>query len=127
VRVENGKRRRTAKGCRGFVTAIEKVGPGDKREDAFPNDVRAVGWMHESKADGTRDLLPGVRQWLDVAATIDGQKGAAVLVSPAWRLETPGDYIFSVLVTADEADPVVVRVKVHWEGTWSSLSGQRVA
>jgi hypothetical protein len=122
VRVRNANRRRIAKNCRAFLIGIEEVESG---EDKFPNDVRQLRWMHDhSDPPSERELLPGVNHWVDVAAAIDGQNALSVCTFPPWVLESPGDYVFSVQVSAEDADPAVVRVQVHWDGTWQSLQGK---
>ena len=74
-----------------------------------------------------RDLLPGVVHWVDIVGAIDGQSALLVQVRPSWCLHTPGDYIFSVQVSAEDADAAVINVQVQWDGTWRSLSGEQVS
>jgi hypothetical protein len=122
VRVQNAKRRRVAKNCRAFLIGIEEAPSG---EDKFPNDVRQLRWTHDhSTPPSARDLLPGVSHWVDVAAAIDGQNTLTVCTFPPWVLGIPGDYVFTVQVSAEDADPAVIKVQVHWDGTWPSLRGQ---
>jgi hypothetical protein len=128
VRVKNANRRKAAKNCRAFLIGIEKVGPESKSEDMFPNDVRPLVWTHDPTGKpSARDLLPGVVHWVDIVGTIDGQNALAVQVQPAWSLNTPGDYMFTVQVSAEDADPAVIKIRVHWDGTWQSLNGRVIA
>jgi pyrimidine deaminase RibD-like protein len=128
VRVKNASKRKVAKNCRAFLIGIERVGPEAKKEDLFPNDVRQMVWTHDPPGSpSARDLLPGVDNWVDVVAAIDGQKALLVCVRPSWALGTPGDYLFTVQVSAEDADCEVIKVEVHWDGTWQSLRGLPVS
>jgi len=127
VRVVNANRRKAAKNCRAFLVGIQRVGSEANGMDMFPNDVRPLIWTHDpSGCASARDLLPGVAHWVDAAATVDNSKVLSVRVQPAWSLNDAGDYVFTVQVSAEDTDPAVIKVRVHWDGTWQSLSGQQV-
>jgi hypothetical protein len=122
--VQNAPGRRVAKSCRAFLVGIERVAPDGFLADVFPNDARALAWMHDpTQKPSPLDLLPGIRHWVDVAAAIDGQAALSVRVQPPWALDQPGDYLFTIQVSAEDADPALIKVCVHWNGTWQSLRG----
>jgi len=126
VRVTNGKHRRVAEASRAYLIGIKKIGPNGQHQDAFPNDVRPLGWTHDPPGSaGTRDLLPGVDHWVDVAAASDAAPDLQVCVQPGWVLQDPGDYLITVQVSAKGAAPEKIDVLVHWGGTWQSLRGER--
>src|SRR5437588_603783 len=64
VRVQNEKRRKTAKNCQAFVIGIRQIAPNDV--DRFPNDVRQLDWTHGTPT--SRDLVSGVVHRVDVVA-----------------------------------------------------------
>jgi len=122
VHVTNRKGRRVAKNCRAYLVGIAKL---PEREDVFPNDVRQMYWMHDDPQarPGARDLLPGVAHWIDVAGAIEGDPLLKVCVSPPWALKSPGEYVFTIQVSAEEAVPASVKVRGTWDGRWHSLRG----
>jgi hypothetical protein len=67
-----------------------------------------------------------VVHWADVVATIAGCTFLSVRVSPPWSLDTHGEYVFSVQVSAEDAKPAVIKVRGRWDGTWQSLCGQLI-
>ena len=58
-----------------------------------------------------------------VGQAIDGQQTLTVCAFRPWALGIPGDYVFAVQVSAEDADPAVINVQVHWDGTWPWLGG----
>jgi hypothetical protein len=127
VMVVNAKGR-AAKNCRAYLIGIKLVRQGGTLEDRFPNDVRPMVWTHEpSGKPSGRDLLPGVAHWVDVAFAIEGEDVLHVSVEPACQLTETGVYEFTVQVSAEEASPKVINIKVHWDGNLHSLGGQEVS
>jgi hypothetical protein len=128
VRVKNANRRKAAKNCQAFLIGLEKLGSEARNENGFQNDVRQLGWMHDPPGTiKARDLLPGVEHWVDVVDAVDGQPALRVWVSPPWSLANPGDYVFTVQVSAEDANPEVIKVRVRWDGTWQSLHGLKLS
>jgi hypothetical protein len=126
VRVKNVENRRAAKNCRAYLIGINLVRPDGTLEDRFPNDVRPMVWMHEptGKPAGP-DLLPGVTHWADVVFAIEGESVLHTSVEPPYPLNETGEYVFTVQVSAEEVSPQVVTIRVHWDGNWHSLRGQK--
>lgn len=126
VQVMNKPGRRAAKNCRAYLTGIQRVLP-DSVSDDFPNDVRPLQWMHDPLDEfGARDLLPGVAHWVDVVGTVEGHRELKLRVYPSYDRIMPGEYIVTILVSAEEADPVEISVRITWDGTWDSLHGRAV-
>ena len=90
------------------------------------------------------DLLPGVEHRVDVVAAVDmlplPPKGRNAVATtpvpenvlsvrrrfPPWPLEETGDHIFTVQVSAEDANAAVIKVRVHWDGNRRSLRGEQV-
>jgi hypothetical protein len=122
VSVMNANGRGTAKNCRAFLIRITKDG-----EDIY-SDIRDLRWMHDrSDTHSGRDILPGMTHCVDVVGAAPKLEGLTVRTIIPWSLLTdPGDYLFTIQVSAEEADAKVIKVQVHWDGKWESLSGEQV-
>jgi hypothetical protein len=76
-------------------------------------------------------LLPGVVFRVDVVAALDnvkfndGKPALSLCVFPDW-MATVGTFLVTVQVSAEEADPVTITVKIKWTGEWDSLTGEPV-
>ena len=123
IRVENTNRWKAAKNCKAYLTGIKNLATG---EDLFPSDVRQLRWMHDhSEVPAGRDLLPGVVHWFDVLTSFHDRSRLAVCAFPEWGVDAPGDYLFSVQVSAEDTDPVALSVVVSSDGSWQSLTGRK--
>lgn len=125
VRVENISRWRTAKNCRAYLIGVKKVGLAANGQGDLKDDVRPLVWMHDpSGRPSKRDLLPWIAHWVDIVFTEPSDARLNVCVYPPWHRLGPGDYEFTVQVSADGADPAVIKVRVSCDESWESLRGQ---
>jgi hypothetical protein len=126
VRVENTPGRQAAKGCRAYLVRVSRPEPGGRLEELLVEDARPMQWMHDRpEVFGARDILAGVPHWIDVAHTADHVNGLMASVHPAWSIEEPGGtYLFTVMVVAEDSDPETIRLRVTWDGSWESLTGE---
>lgn len=123
-----------AKGCRAYLVGLQRVEPGGKTTNIFIDDARPMIWRHEpTEMPAARDLLPGVPQWVDIAATFEGDADAETLpplsvrAYPSCDIPMPGDYIFTVQVSAENAAAKTIKLKVSWDHIYSTLSGEQVS
>ncbi len=122
VMVTNAKGRRPAKNCRAYLTGIRRDGA-----DEFPNDVRQLFWTHDpSNLPQPRDLLAEVNHWIDLLAAIENVEDVQVRTYPPYAVEAGAEYVFTVQVTAEDAEPEMIRVRANLRGSWSALSGKQV-
>jgi hypothetical protein len=121
IRIQNKPGRRVAKNCRGYLIGIRKVWADTAEfQDVFPNDVRPLVWTH-SPNEITRDLLPGVVHQLDLIGIEEGQRCLPVQCIPPFSLDIQATYVFTVQVSAEDAEPEHITVKIRWGGGWNSL------
>jgi hypothetical protein len=126
VQVQNGMGRRVAKNCRAFVIGIHRVVSSGQNEDLLPNDVRQLRWTHDhSSTPQWRDLLPGVNHWFDVAFADEGGNVLEVPAHPPCGQAIPGEYLFRLQVSAEDAHPVEITLRIFWDGDWKSLRGEQ--
>lgn len=123
VRVENASGRKAAKNCRAYLAHVSWVCPDGRLLEILYNDVRPLPWMHDEPGHvGSRDLLPGIPHWVDVAHTRSDQGSLVTSAVPRWGIESPGGaYVFVVKLAAEDADPVEIKLVVRWNGEWESL------
>jgi hypothetical protein len=121
VSVTNAPGKRVAKNCRAFLVGILRIEPGGKTQEMLPNDPRQLEWMHGEFRPETRDINPGAGYQIDLLAACEGQKALEVAAHPLVALDQPGQYVFSVHLTADDIDPKGIEVNVCWGGTPDSL------
>ena len=126
-----------AKGCRGYLIGVRSKDVDGRYDPVLYDDVRPLRWMHDEPSDlaHARDLLPGINHWLDVAAAMPDPKGdpytsdrvvLELQCEPPYYLG-PGDYEFSVQVSAEATEPKLVRFRVTWDGTIDGLNGESSA
>jgi hypothetical protein len=128
VSVTNVNSRTAAKNCRAYLVEIVDHGFAPQLApdgvDVLPDDVRQLQWMHDIEAIGqSRDLLPGVRHWVDVLKFVEGSIPALCIYPPA-SLGSPGHYILGIQVSAENASPVHIRLRVTWDGRLESLRSE---
>lgn len=126
--VKNSNRRTVAKNCRAhLVSAIDLAFIPGMQAYLVREDVRQLQWMHDPPNTwNARDLLPGVRHWVDVVRFVAGH--APVLCAyPIVPLGAPGECIITVQESAENAQPVQLTLRLTWDHSFDSLRGKVVA
>ncbi|MEW4570938.1 hypothetical protein AB1L88_23975 [Tautonia sp. JC769] len=127
VRVQNKPGRKVAKNCRSYLIGVEHVNSGENY-NLLPHDVRPLDWMHDKPESFlSRDLLPGVAHWVNIIGAIEQQDYLKVCVYPSFALQIPGVYVLTIQVSAEDANPSVVKIRIYWDGNWESLRGERIS
>lgn len=110
-----------AKQVRAYLVGIKHDYPHGESRPWPDHDVRQLQWMHGNYQPETRDLYPGITHQIDLLQAIDGQHVFHVRVDPPFAIEGGGQYVFTVHVAAENADPKGIEVTVAYDGTRASL------
>lgn len=127
VRVENRSHNATAKNCRAYLIGVREMAPvSGRKPHVIENDVRQLAWMHDPPDTWQpRDLLPGIRHWVDLAATIEGTPAALMCTYPPMKGGASGDYTLTVQVSAENSSPTQICIRVRWDNDeFESLRGE---
>jgi hypothetical protein len=121
IGVKNQVRRRVARNCRASVIRLERLDPDKKPVDVLPNPGRDLGWEHLLKGELSRDIHSGGFHRVDVLCAAQKLNTVHVVCSPPWAFEDPGEYLVTVQVLADDADPQHIKLYIRWGGVWDTL------
>jgi hypothetical protein len=129
VRLRVRNKRGNAKGCRGFLTDVERRGPENKFTRVY-FDAIPLCWSYlDAAGPQIIDLPKGVDAHLDFLSLHLQSDMGSMLRPRLWTVpfryesifESHGDYRLTVTVTAENADPVSRRLEVDWHGGWKDL------
>jgi hypothetical protein len=127
IRVRNTHGQKAAKNCRAYLVRAVRLLPAEPWRTFLQTTVGScVGCMTRSSMDPSHiDLLPGVGNSVDIAATSDQSQGLYIQCAPKFSLNEPGDYMMSIQISAEDAElPEIVSIKRSWLGGWASLGGK---
>lgn len=132
VRITSRAGRRTAKGCRAYLTRMVQIGYFDTDEKVcmhpeivhLDHDSRQLQWMHdEDRTFLAKDIVPGIDHWLDLVSSWESLSTGlpGIQCYPPMLFPVPGIYKLTIRVGADDADPVEAVVGVVYKGTWDAI------
>jgi len=121
IGVKNQVRRRVARNCRASVIRLEKLGHGRKPVEVLPNPGRALGWEHLRNGELARDVHSGGFHRVELLCATQNSNVVHMVCYPSWALDDPGEYLVTVQVLADDADPQNIKLHIKWDGTWDTL------
>jgi hypothetical protein len=113
-----------AKACRVYLMdmLIAKLPEANYAPDCHLH-VRQLDWTHDKEGGSlsTRDLLPGIHQFVDLFSTHMHATNLRLRTFPEKQLPYERYYIFTLQVSADGAEPAVLRLRVKWPGVWNQV------
>jgi sigma54-dependent transcription regulator len=121
IGVKNHVRRNVARNCRASVTRLEKLGTNGRTVDVLPNPGRDLTWEHLLNGELARDIQSGGFRRVDLFGAVQNTNVVHVMCRPPWAFSDPGEYLVTVQVLADDADPQNIKLRIRWGGTWDSL------
>jgi len=129
VKVKNKKRivRNVAKGCKAYLVNIEKKQPNGEFGPTIYCDSIQLAWSNRGKNeyDGF-DLSKGVNQFVDVITTYNGRTDfePQTFVKPYRYIplfNQKGVFRFTIQISAENANPETIKIKLDWSGRWNVI------
>jgi len=126
VKVTN-KKRRVTQGCRAYLVNIEKEqNKGGFNPTSYCDSIQ-LAWSNSGEhAYDDIDISKGVNQFVDIIATnsdIDYFE-PQIRVKP-YRYESLfreiGVFRFTIQISAENADPKIIKLIFKWSGDWSDF------
>jgi len=121
--------RSSAKKCRAYIVGGKFVGKSS-RADGDANfmlrDSRPRPWMNDERGKYlSRDILPGVMHWIDLASCFDGHL-PRLSDYPGFGFDhAPGEALVTVQVSAEACTPVLISMRLSWGPDFRSLRAER--
>jgi hypothetical protein len=127
VMVTNKPGRRAARNCRAYLASLTDIGFHPDGAEVLPGDVRQLSWMHDPVDQwNARDILPGVCHWVDVLKFGVGSAFAEMCAYPSVPLGSPGDYLLAIQVSAEDAEPELIKLRVQWTNSSEGVRAEVV-
>jgi len=121
-----------AKNCRAYLINIEKW---DGKDNFMPTgyyDSIQLAWSCQGWMDRWRGLhiCKGVNQYVDVLVTRNTSEAfdPQIMCKPFRYLKLfkeKGKFLFTTQVSADRADPKIIKLEFDWNGTWDGFVVKR--
>ena len=128
IRVKvNNERRNVAKGCKAYLVNIEKEQPNGEFCSTIYCDSIQLAWSNRGKNayDGI-DLSKGVNQFVDVITSYSNRTDfePQTFVKPNRYkplFKQQGVFRFTIQISAENADPETIKIKLNWSGQWNVI------
>lgn len=128
VCVKNAEGRRVAKNGRAVIVGVKALTPSGWVNSRMGHVSRPTAWANDFHEIKTRDLHPGVSNWVDVAFTNAQSVGLFTNAEPKLSFPEAGDYLFAISVSAEESAVARFYLLVRWDGlNWESLTAMPAA
>lgn len=126
----SNKSRQLARKCRAYLVNVEEK---DKEKSIFTKSIYAdsiqLAWS--CKESGVEleaiDIPHGVKQYIDLVATIDSNNMYKPQIKPTplrykeLFSNVQKDLRFTIQVSGDGLDPVIIKVVFCWKGNWDDF------
>ncbi|KKM70309.1 hypothetical protein LCGC14_1441970 [marine sediment metagenome] len=117
-----------ARGCRAFLTDIERLGPSGSWQPTDYCESLQLAWSARDEASfSALDLPHDIPHFIDIVST--RCVTASFLPTLSVKLyrydalfSTPGTYRFTVLVSGDGVKPATLRIRFEWTGQWDKFT-----
>ena len=127
VKVTN-KKRNVARGCRAYLVNVEKENDRGKFEQTSYCDSIPLAWSNQTLGEQYKgiDLSKGINQFVDIIATFSHTDyfEPQIVVRPL-RYESlfkeSGVFRFTIQISAENADPEIIKLIFKWQGNWSDF------
>lgn len=124
---------RTAKGALVYLTALKEVHASGKTTTTSFYDSMPLAWAGWNFKPRDVPPAPGVCFYVDLMRVSERQPGLWLfsvekLLKDQLRLQNySGTYRFELTLTADNAEPAISEVDVHYTGDWQQLRAVSVS